>query len=105
MKLKCGFLLSLVAMSLSLPVFAQRPGPRIRGAVTARSRIMLAHSRTPLAMDAEDIGAAAPEMKVPGITLVFRRSETQEAELKGLLAAQQDASSSLFHRWLTPEEF
>jgi subtilase family serine protease len=44
-------------------------------------------------------------MAVPGITLVFRRSATQEAALEALLAAQQDPASSLYHRWLTPEIF
>ncbi len=39
------------------------------------------------------------------MTLVFRRSDAQEAELKQLLAAQQDPASSSFHRWLTPEGF
>jgi subtilase family serine protease len=44
-------------------------------------------------------------MAVPGITLVFRRSATQEAALQALLAAQQDRTSPLYHRWLTPESF
>ena len=105
MDLKYFLSLSLVAMSLSLPGFAQRPEPRMRGPVTGRNRIVLQHSRTPLALETEDIGKVALEMKVPGITIVFRRSEMQEASLKDLLAEQQDPGSPLFHRWLTPEEF
>ena len=44
-------------------------------------------------------------MAVPGITLVFRRSPTQEADLKNLLAAQQNPASPLYRHWLTPEAF
>ena len=47
----------------------------------------------------------SPDMAVPGITLVFRRSAAQEAALKELLAAQQNQSSPLYHHWLTPEAF
>ncbi len=40
-----------------------------------------------------------------GVTLVFRRSESQEAVLQELLAAQQDPASPEFHHWLTAETF
>lgn len=66
---------------------------------------MLLNSRTPRTFDADDLGAVASEMSVPGITLVFRRSAEQEAALKDLLAAQQDPASPLYHHWLTPETF
>ncbi len=39
------------------------------------------------------------------MTLVLSRTEAQEADLQALIAAQQDPSSSLYHRWLTPDEF
>lgn len=89
----------------SLPLFAQGPAPRLGRSITDTSRVVLAESRSPRVRDAEDLGPVAPDMAVPGITLVFRRSATQEAALQGLLAAQQDRSSSLYHRWLTPETF
>lgn len=47
----------------------------------------------------------APATQIPGITLVFRRSEAQEAALEKLLAAQQDPESPLYHHWLTPDGF
>jgi subtilase family serine protease len=37
--------------------------------------------------------------------LVLTRSSGQEADLKELLEAQQDAHSPGYHQWLTPEEF
>src|SRR5215467_2517287 len=39
------------------------------------------------------------------VTLMFRPSAAQQAELDQLLADQQNPSSPSFHRWLTPEEF
>jgi subtilase family serine protease len=44
-------------------------------------------------------------MSVPGITLHFRPTAHQSAELDQLLADQQDPSSPRYHAWLTPEEF
>jgi subtilase family serine protease len=44
-------------------------------------------------------------MSVPGITLVFKRSAEQERSLQGLLTAQQNTASPLYHQWLTPDTF
>jgi len=44
-------------------------------------------------------------MPAPGITLVFRRSASQEAALQQLLSQLQTPVSVQFHRWLTPEIF
>ncbi|NYF89359.1 S53 family peptidase [Tunturiibacter empetritectus] len=85
--------------------FAQTPEPRIKGAITGSSRAVLANSRTPRVRDAEDRGAVASNTPIPGITLVFKRSPTQEANLQELLAAQQNTASPLYHQWLTPETF
>ncbi len=44
-------------------------------------------------------------MSLSGISLVFRRSSGQEAQLQALIAAQQNPASAMFHNWLTPEQF
>ncbi len=92
-------------MVLGVFGFGQRPAARLRGPIGGSERVTLAHSRVPLATDAEDAGAVAPATQVPGMTLVFRRSEEQEADLQKLLAAQQNPSSPQYHHWLTPDEF
>ncbi|MGD0444413.1 MAG: protease pro-enzyme activation domain-containing protein [Edaphobacter sp.] len=51
------------------------------------------------------MGTVSPEMLVPGITLVFKRSAAQEDALQQLLAAQQNTASPLYHQWLTPDTF
>jgi hypothetical protein len=51
------------------------------------------------------MGAVSPEMNVPGITLVLKRSVAQENALQELLAAQQNPASPLYRQWLTPDTF
>jgi subtilase family serine protease len=96
-----GFILPLC----SLTIFAQRPEPRLGKVIAETSRAVLRESRTPLVRDAQDLGSVSPDMPVPGITLVFRRSTAQEAALQTLLVAQQNPASPLYHHWLTPETF
>jgi subtilase family serine protease len=92
-------------LSGSLFAFAQNSAPRLTGAITETSRATLAGSRSPRVQHAEDLGAVSPEMTVPGITLVFKRSAEQENALQELLAAQQNTASPLYHQWLTPDTF
>jgi subtilase family serine protease len=84
---------------------SQTPEPRIKGPITEASRAVLSNSRTPRVRAAEDLGALSSETPIPGITLVFKRSPTQEAILQELLSAQQNQASPLYHQWLTPETF
>jgi len=98
-------LLVVALLFCSLSAFSQRPEPRLQGTITETARVVLSNSRTPRVRAAQDLGAVSPDMAVPGITLVFRRSAAQEAALKELLAAQQNQSSPLYHHWLTPETF
>lgn len=97
--------LGLVLLLCSLPVFAQGPAPRLGKGITDSARVVLPESRTPRVHAAQDLGPVSPDMAVPGITLVLRRSAMQETALEGLLAAQQNPASPLYHRWLTPEIF
>jgi len=91
--------------SFSLFGFAQKPTPRLAGTITETSRAALVGSRSPGALPGQDMGTVSPEMTVPGITFVFKRSAAQENELQELLTAQQSPASSLYHHWLTPDTF
>lgn len=99
--LRLGFLLSL----LSLPLFSQTTASRFGGVIKESGRTSLEGSRNPRAIAANDAGAVSPDMAVPGITLVFRRTPAQETALQDLLSAQQDPKSPQYHHWLTPETF
>jgi len=100
----CTFF-ALPLLSCCLPAFAQTLEPRLKGAIAESSRVTLPHSRPPLPMGAEDLGAVSPDLAIPGITLVFSRSAAQEAGLQQLLSAQQSTGSPLYHQWLTPDAF
>jgi subtilase family serine protease len=95
----------LTLLFCSLPGLAQRPEPRLNGAVSEAARVVLSGSRTPRVRAAQDLGPISPDTRIPGITLVFRRSDAQEAALQDLLTAQQNTTSSEYHHWLTPESF
>lgn len=59
----------------------------------------------PLATVENDRGTVSPGQPLHRILMLLHRSPEQDAALEGLLAAQQDPHSSLFHEWLTPEQF
>ncbi len=69
--------------------------PRVRFAGNVPARIA----------EARDAGAADPGLPLRRMILVLGWRAGAEADLDALLAAQHDAASPLYHRWLTPEEF
>ena len=94
-----------VLLSCSTVAAGQKPAARITAAVDSASRVTLAGSRPPRAVDANDIGVVPPGTQLQGMTLVFNRSAAQQTALDALIAAQQDPSSPQFHQWLTPAQF
>lgn len=98
-------ILGLLLILCALPACAQTPEPRFAQPIDESSRVALPGSRVPRSLSSLDLGAVLPEMNVPGMTLVFRRSASQESALKALLSAQQNPQSPLYHHWLTPEAF
>lgn len=84
---------------------AQGPKPRLASAIGSNVRVALPGTRPELATVGEDQGAAAADMPLKGITLVFRRSTAQQADLDALLAAQGNPASPVFHQWLTADAF
>ena len=89
----------------SVLTFAQAPAARIRGPIELNPSVPLEGSLNPHVRISDDLGPLAPDTPIRGITLVFKRSAAQEADLQQLLAQQTDPSSSLFHHWLTPADF
>ncbi|HEV2448638.1 MAG TPA: protease pro-enzyme activation domain-containing protein, partial [Candidatus Sulfopaludibacter sp.] len=59
----------------------------------------------PAARPANDRGPVDPAFRLPGVTLLLKRSASQQMELDQLLAEQRDPGSSNFRGWLTPEQF
>ena len=59
----------------------------------------------PLVAASIDQGDADGSVLFPRIIMHLNMTAAQQADLKQLLAAQQNKSSSSYHKWLTPEQF
>jgi subtilase family serine protease len=99
----CGWLAMLALVATT--VGAQTPAPRIQAEVSTSEMSVLKGSLNPLAQPQFDAGRVPANTQLTGITIVFMRSEAQQADLESLLAAQQNPTSPLFHQWLTPDQF
>jgi subtilase family serine protease len=84
---------------------AQAPRPRITSEITSSESATLPGSLHPLARPQNDAGRMPGNSRLNGISIYFNRTAAQQADLNGLLAAQQDPHSPQFHQWLTPEQF
>lgn len=62
-------------------------------------------SITPLARSENDIGRMAADTRLSSVTIYFKLTAQQQADLDALVEAQQTPSSSSFHQWLTPAEY
>jgi hypothetical protein len=86
--------------------FAQAPKQdRIVGPIGESSPVWLHGNIRPMFQPENDQGPVADSLKLENITLTFKPTEEQQANLTALLAEQQDPSSPLYHLWLTPEQY
>jgi len=84
---------------------AQQPVARTTTVVDDAERTTI-HGTHPVAARTEDdAGRVLLASMLQGVSIVFRRTPAQEADLQALLTAQQDPTSPLYHQWLTPDEF
>jgi len=78
---------------------------RITGRIDDSVRTVAHGNIHPEARAAYDQGLLDPGTKLDRITMRFRMTAAQEADLNTLLAQLQNPSSPNFHKWLTPEQF
>ena len=83
-------------------VFAQPA--RVSGPVES-SRVVLAGNRSYNPKLENDRGPLDASRVIEGMSLVFRRSAAQTADLAKLLEEQQDPSSPSYRAWLTPDQY
>ena len=57
------------------------------------------------AATAKDAGVVSGSMELPRLTLYVARTQAQQIALEQMLVDQQNAGTSTYHHWLTPEEF
>jgi len=106
-------LLFFVSLCVFLAVFLATPArpqnaPRVHsriGAIDESALVRLPGNRHPLANLANDRGEVPPSLPMQRMLLVLSRDVQTEADLRELLTAQQDKTSSSFHNWLTPAQF
>jgi len=78
---------------------------RITRAIDSTQRVTLTGHIHPKATPENDRGRVAPTLKLSYVTLTLTQSDAQKADLKSLLAEQQNPSSPNYHRWLTPQQY
>jgi hypothetical protein len=98
----CGLLVACATIASSA---GAQSAPRIRAAIEDSVSSQLPKSLHPLAQARFDAGRMSADTKLDGATLIFNRTSAQEADLKSLIAAQQNPASPLYHQWLTPDKF
>ena len=98
-----GVLLSVLCYST--PLFAQGSlRDRVVMAVDASQATAIPGNVHPLARAEFDQGRVDPSMAMH-VTMTFKMTPAQQADLDALLAAQQQRGSPDYHRWLTPEQY
>jgi subtilase family serine protease len=101
--LALGVLLGLFCLPES--VMAQGPlKDRIMEAVDTSRIAVVAGNVHPQARRELDQGRVDPSMSMR-VTMTFKMTSTQQADLDALLAAQQKRGSPDYQRWLAPEQF
>jgi len=98
-----GLLISLLLLGVA--ALGQQPPERITAEINDNERTTIPGSHSPLARPENETGRMAGNVKLEGLSIVFRRTPEQEADLQALIAAQQDPTSPWYHRWLSPEAF
>jgi hypothetical protein len=96
----------LTALGLCFSSSSQgQVSPRITSSVENATRATIQGSHPNAARLANMTGRMAGSTRIQGASIVFSRSEAQEAALQTLIAAQQNPSSPLYHQWMSPDEF
>jgi len=96
---------ALGSLLVTASALAVGPPSRIQAEIQNGQTFRLAGNVHPQIASAEDQGEVAESLALPRITMHFKMTEAQQADLDRLLRAQQDPSSPQFHQWLTPEQY
>src|SRR5512133_1889332 len=97
--LRFGVVLLISVACYGQPAQQDRVTQRIDNSI----RSTIQHNVHPRTRSAIDRGPVEGSLEMQRITMVFKPSQTQQAELDALLQSQQDSGSPSYHKWLTPE--
>jgi subtilase family serine protease len=101
----CGESTILWLVVFTAIINAQTAPDRITGEINSGSVASLSGSQSPRATAQNDTGPVSASGRLNGMTIYFKPSATQKAELDALVKAQHTPGSSYYHRWLTPGEY
>lgn len=102
----CRTMVLVLFAGTGIPVLRAATPNRIAAPVeSGGTRVAINDSVPARARTATDAGTLAGTEALTGVTLHFNMSDAQQADLKQLLANQQNPSSALYHQWLTPTQF
>src|SRR5438067_10519711 len=79
--------------------------PLVTQPVDETQLVTLSGNTHPLARGQFDVGAAPAGLPLNRMLLVLGRSPAQDRALRKMLDDQQDKASSMYHKWMTPDEF
>ncbi len=87
-----------------VPVVLAQPN-RIDIPIEPGRTVLLKGNTQPAADPRYDMGPAARNLRITGITVMMKQTPAQHASLEQLLDRQRDPNSPDYHNWLTPEQF
>jgi subtilase family serine protease len=101
-----------LACAAALLLFFVAPGStqpssrdRIQSVVDASNVAAVPGTAHPMAQPQYDQGRTSLIRQLSGVSLTFRLSPAQQADLNQLLRDQQDRTSANYHKWLTPDQY
>jgi subtilase family serine protease len=100
-----AFLLLIAVSAMFSTLSFGSQNDRLSGQLNAGQVVKLRGNVHGLAKAQFDEGPADPAKLMSGVSLVFKPSASQQADLTKLLAQLQDRSSPTYHRWLTTAQF
>jgi subtilase family serine protease len=78
---------------------------RIHGALSNSNMVPSRGNRHPRATTKNNLGAVNGSVRMSRLTLFFKTSAAQQAELEILAKNQRDPRAPQYHAWLTPQEY
>src|SRR5262252_4108136 len=95
----------LLGAVTSITVTQGRRTGRIASRIDNEVRTPLQGHLRSMRQTQSDSGPVDPSLALSHMTLMFKRTGEQQADLESFLQNQQDPASRDYHLWLSPEEF
>src|SRR5215472_6026497 len=102
---KFASLVAVITFMVTASLSATAQHNRILGSIDDSQTVPLKGNVHSASLLQNDKGLVENDYQLTNITISFRGSAKQQADLKQLLADQQDPSSPNYHKWLTPQEY